>query len=678
MLQTSDNIEASTMTYVFDMFGKSVTQMLQASIQQQTAIDELRQQIRSCQTQITNICGTLEDFEDRMSVRLSEMRPTIYTRDGIPIDDALEMLQNKIQSSAEKSISQDETITRIEAELKGKLDIEEFESTSQAANEANDSFTNMSMSIQTLQKELQKQRSEQDSMLEKCSQMVQIQIQRLKTQSVLGGGGFDDSDQYVTKAKFKEVIEKLTKQGIKKDEENESDYFDENDLEGTLNRIKKHSAQVDEEYRMKKAKLDQNLNKVLNMLRENDDEDEDFYEDNYSEEFDLEEFETEASQENECEVRDVGIESKEDNNDSFEIGETRIQAKKDITKRRSVGLTCDITQSSQNDNEEENQNGQENEGAKKRRKKKQQLTEDDENAKLKKEALLEEARKEKEKVNIDSQSNVDEVKITASILAQVMNKIEPILVDFFSSSGVGGVKLDKGEAKELISQLTVLNHLKEDMSKIKMLISIKYDKADAENELSIRITRDEFFSMLMTLFPSNLQIQKAYSNYKKKLPPLKNPPQGQTQQQQYPQSQLQSRSQAQTLAISPDKDRSRSRGDDLEDRHSVTIHQRQVKTAAPSALVPARNSKLLALNQKFLKGADGKYYLRDINTSDSSSNMQGTSSNVVGSLSKSASISPDQAFDFQPFLPVSSVKEQIGRISVPSQHRARTPPDQND
>ena len=124
MLQTSDNIEASTMTYVFDMFGKSVTQMLQASIHQQTAIDELRQQIRSCQTQITNICGTLEDFEDRMSVRLSEMRPTIYTRDGIPIDDALEMLQNKIQSSAEKSISQDETITRIEDELKGKLDIE--------------------------------------------------------------------------------------------------------------------------------------------------------------------------------------------------------------------------------------------------------------------------------------------------------------------------------------------------------------------------------------------------------------------------------------------------------------------------------------------------------------------------------------------------------------------------
>ena len=89
MLQTSDNIESSTMTYVFDMFGKSVTQMLQASIHQQTAIDELRQQIRSCQTQITNICGTLEDFEDRIGVKMQEVRPALYTRDGIPLDDAL-------------------------------------------------------------------------------------------------------------------------------------------------------------------------------------------------------------------------------------------------------------------------------------------------------------------------------------------------------------------------------------------------------------------------------------------------------------------------------------------------------------------------------------------------------------------------------------------------------------
>ena len=42
------------------------------------------------------------------------------------------------------------------------------------------------------------------------------------------------------------------------------DGYDENDLEGTLDRIKKHSAKVDEDYKKKKAKLDENLNKELN------------------------------------------------------------------------------------------------------------------------------------------------------------------------------------------------------------------------------------------------------------------------------------------------------------------------------------------------------------------------------------------------------------------------------
>lgn len=665
MLQTSDNIEASTMTYVFDMFGKSVTQMLQASIQQQTAIDELRQQIRSCQTQITNICGTLEDFEDRMGVKLQEMRPTIYTRDGIPLDDALEMLQNKVQSAAEKAVSHDETLTRLEAEVKGKLDIEEFESASQENNDNNDSFTNISLTIQEMQKELQKQRTDQEQMMDKCSQLVQIQIQRLKTQSVLNGGGFDNSDEYVTKEKFKKTIEKLRKEILTKStDDNDFDGFDENDLEGTLDRIKKHSAKVDEDYKKKKAKLDENLNKVLNMLGEsNEEEEEEINESDLSYEVEVgTEFEFEASENNEHEVRDIGVQSRENNNEAFEIGETRKQAKSDSTKFRSIGINCQ--------EEQEDQILAETKVIKKKSKKKKsnklQSNADQENLKSKKEALIEEAMKEKERIDkkVSSESSSIDPKLTASIISQVMNKIEPVLVEMFSTSGIGGVKLDKSEARELVTQLSTLNQLKEEVSKMKMLISIKYDRADAENELSIRITRDEFFSMLLTLFPSNTMVQKAYSSYKKKLPPLKNPPsQSQLQNQQPP-------------LTSFDKERSKSRGDEIDERHSVSIHQRQIKTAAPTQLVPARNSKLLALNQKFLKGADGKYYLRDINTSDSNSNTQ--NSNIGGSLSKSSSISPDQAFDFQPFLPASTVKEQVGRISVPSQHRARTPPDQND
>ncbi|OHT17020.1 hypothetical protein TRFO_12715 [Tritrichomonas foetus] len=647
MLQTPDNIEASTMTYVFDMFGKSVTQMLQASINQQTAIDELRAQIRSCQAQITNICGTLEELEDRTFVKLQEMRPTIYTRDGLPLDDALEMLQNKVQATAEKSVSQDEAIARLDVEVKAKLDVDQFENTSKATTEMTDSFEDISMTIQSIQKELQKQRSESDSIFEKCTQLVQMQVQRLGTQMAMNDDFGEGESKFVTRKKFHEVISKLQKGGGMGLAHDESDLFDENDLEGTLDKIKKHSAALDDEYNRRKSKLDANLNKVLSLLGEgNEEEEEAEYEYFESEDFDIgSDFEVDVENDQEVELRDIGIEIGEDvdEKDEITIGETRTLIPKTNGKRRNVGLACDKDKSDENGDGEE----EEGEGGKKRRRKK----------KTKKQLLIEEVKRQKEKVGgvgggsaESAASKIDDSKLTQNITAKVMTKIEPLLVDLFANIGIGGVKLDKNDAKQLVSQLMVLSQLRDDMAKLKMLVSIKYDRVEAENELAIRITRDEFFNMLLNLFPSNTALQKAYTNYKKKLPPLK--------------------------STSHEREsRSRSRNDDGEEKSSYTIHQRQIKTAVPGALVPARNSRLLALNQKFLKGADGKYYLRDIGSGESG--VQ-TSSNMVGIQSKTSTVNPEQAFDYQPFLPSSAMKEPVERIQVPSQHRARTPPDPND
>lgn len=633
MLQTSDNIEASTMNYVFEMFGKSVTQMLTASIQQQTAIDELRSQIRSCQTQISNISGTLEEFEDRMFVRLQEMRPVIYTRDGLPLDDALEMLQNKVNSNTEKAQTQEEFINRLDAEVKTKLDTEAFESAFKAANDTTESFTDVAMSLQSLQKDLQKQRQDTDAMMERVTQMVKLQLETHNTRSQMEEDDDEDQDGYVRKSDFKKALAGLKKLGGSGGPDFDA-LFDENDLEGTLERLKKAGEGLDQDYAEKKAKLESNLNRAIGMLSTGDES----YDDDWDyDDFEIEsEFDVDIDLDAEVEFRDVMADL-----DGSIVAEDPYKSNAHSSgQRRNIGLMCDM--------EAYEAGLEEEDGGEPKSKRK----------KSKKQKLKEEMMKQKDKIKGEEKSTgkgkVDEQKITSMVSSVVMSKVEAMLVDLFSS-GAGGIKLDKSDAKQLVTQLSSLASVKEEITKLKMLVSMKIDKIECEKELQVRITRDEFFNMLITLFPSNTAIQKALQNYKKKLPPLKKPntPNERT-----------SNGRAQT----------RNEERDEETGH-YTVHQRNVKTAtSPQNLVPARNSRLLALNQKFLKGADGKYYLRDVG-GDPGLVMP----SIVGSQTQKVAINPESAFDFQPFQPASPNKQsEVEKIQVPANHRAKTPPDPQD
>jgi hypothetical protein len=141
--------------------------------------------------------------------------------------------------------------------------------------------------------------------------------------------------------------------------------------------------------------------------------------------------------------------------------------------------------------------------------------------------------------------------------------------------------------------------------------------------------------MLMSMFPSNTAIQKAMSAYKRKLPPLST-----------------------NVEVAES-----GQFDAVEDQHHSIHHRKQILTVGRQPLIPARNSRLLALNQKYLKGADGRYYLKDVGVESSA-----FAANVEGG--------PEQAFDFQPFLPAAAQEPE--RIQVPSSHRERLPSEGTD
>ena len=612
MIQTPENIETSTMTYVFDMFGKSVSQMLQASINQQVAIDELRAQLRSVQTQLSNVVGTLEEFEDRIFVKVQEMRPTIYTRDGIPLDDALEMVQNKVSVIGDRNQSQTEQIDRIENEIKNKVDLEIYENDKNLSNNNNNQNNpELFNSIQEIQKTILLQKQDIDQIGDKVLKMVQLKLDGFADNHNFN---IDDefSDGYITKKYFDNQINKIKEsQGIFTIDIDEN--LKGSSIDNSFSYLQAQQDRLDELYNAQKEKIASGFTHLLTIAQEEEEEEEQFNnKENLSDDFIIE---NDTINENnnfnliEKKLRSISI----DTNNNINFTEIFIQKIKNSTKKRNIGLVF---------------NGIEE---------KRLIS-----SKNSKKYLINAMKKEKERAESSSTKHrssrtyVDETKIASTVMANVVTRVENMLIDFFNVKGVGGVKLDKNDAKVIIQELSTLQNLKEEMKKLKLLLKTKLDLSKAEKEFEIRITKDDFFNFISTLFPNNPSVQKALSNIKKGLPLLK--------------------------SNSPRISKNKNNDEEISLNKSNKISK--PSTAAPN-LIPSRQSKLLTLNQKYMKGADGRYYMKEIPTEFVSSTLNSFND-------KKINLSNDYAFDFQPFLPPQKIN------NFENKPKSNTPPHQID
>lgn len=619
--QQSENIESSQMNYIFEMFGKSMTQMLQQCLNQQIAIDELRAQLRANQNQISNITSTLEEFEDRLYVKIQEIRPTIYTRDGLTIDDALDLLTNKVNANTSARTAMEEELNRLDNEIKSKVDSESFENSLKDSHSNDHVYNEMSSAFQNIQKDLQKQQDNFDSLSQRVMEMVQVQVQTFITKSQLEQ---EDSEGPVTRKEFNETIEQLKKKGIF-GLEDPTDLINaalsgdgplDSRIQVGFNALKQQQDTLEALYNSYKEKINQNYSRLMEAAGDEDFSDSISTEDEFTLDFITENDEPR-------EVRDAYCVASSTEPETISSQSMVPYNTHPIVKvtLRSIGIKCNI-QSNHNNSPMENI----------------------------KERIKEQASPKHSGQKDSSQngvSQIDEHKLTNSITSRVTNKVETMLNELFSILTSNGTKIDPGDIKQLISQLNVLVEVKDSIQKLKILTNLKMDKADAQQELSIRVTREELYSMLSTLFPNNALLQKALSNMRKKqLPPLKD---------QRPST--------------PELDEKSVE----EEKKQYVTNQRRAKTAMAANLVPGRNSRLLALNQKFLKGADGKYYLRDIgdSTSETKHMIEGTSTRT-----EAMTATPEAAFDYQPFLPASSLKSNNPEaIESPVNHQIKTPRD---
>lgn len=217
----------------------------------------------------------------------------------------------------------------------------------------------------------------------------------------------------------------------------------------------------------------------------------------------------------------------------------------------------------------------------------------------------------KQKVSLAAMAQsqqINENDSTQKVLKAIVPTIWAIVADITSSGSSSGLKLGRHEAKQLIAQLKFLERVKNDVNTLKTELTLKADKRKTGDELRLRITREEMFDYLMQNFPENSLLQQFVFNKLGRLPPLKQ------------------KSEAKN-SIGP---------------HLAKSHV--LKARGQHALIPARNSKMLSLNQKFLKGQDGKYYLREMANED----FQNEPKPVFGD---SNSVSAENALDFQPYVP---------------------------
>ncbi|EAY14726.1 hypothetical protein TVAG_038320 [Trichomonas vaginalis G3] len=699
--EDAENMEQSTMTYVFNLFGKGVTQMLQTSVQQQTYIDELRSQVRSLQTQVSNLTASIDEIENRIFVRLQSMQPTIYTREGIPFDDALDAINAKLQSQSEKLITSAETLSKFDSEIQNKVDREDFAASTQENARLTEAFQELSNGMESLQKELQRQRQENQDNNERNIQSIKLQIQQNALHKTLNDGPDDSEDKYVTRDELKDILAKIKVMGPSggSGEDDTSAIVEyalsgegatEEKVKNAFEMLQKKQQDLDSNYKAQKGRIAEEYNRLMKIAEVNQGEEEDGdydydWEDDEGWASDGGEYSDDAEQ---FELRSVAV----DFNEGITFEETETRSYESCEGLRSVGLQADVDkfleqqsrktadESAEGEAEDEfedivtevEKEVLSNRMAKSARSKEQKSTHSSSRRDKSQENLQEEGeesskkKSQRKKVKKPKNGNgmkqlidqmkdkqqavavtkgpaarVDEGKITQKILDTVMPRVENLLIDAFSGGKGGGIKLERNEAKQLIQQLTALENIKTELKQQRVKLTMKADKGKVEEDMRIRVTRDEFFGFLNQIFPENARVQELCHTKPSAtgvLPPLKKQRDAVDAVPQVP----------------PD----------------AKPKPKQAK--GPLTLVMNRNSKMLKANQGLLKGVDGHYYMRD--TSQDGSQPPEKSKSAMSSQENSLA----QSYDFQRYMPVGGSKPNEQPPQALNMIREKTPVDQSN
>jgi hypothetical protein len=162
--------------------------------------------------------------------------------------------------------------------------------------------------------------------------------------------------------------------------------------------------------------------------------------------------------------------------------------------------------------------------------------------------------------------------------------------------------------------MRTVTDMKAEMSKLRTLMTLKWDRAEAEQALSLRVTHEE--------------LDQVMQQQSRPVPVITSP------------------------HLSGDLG-GRGRQYNAHTSHKGRKPVPGRLTPGPG-LTPARDSRFTSYNRRYLSGSDGHMYLRDLGPL--SSELAAPQGEVVV---------PEAAFDFQPYVRVGEQPHEFGRADAP-------------
>lgn len=439
----------------FDTYNFGIHQLLNFQFLLYDSLNDLAAKFTSLKTEVSFLGNQILNIDDAVSNYMRDNPIEVYTRDGVPIDDALSALQEKIKLLNEHITTINDKNDKYEmifndaASKESVLNVKaELERASEANNET-------AVAVQLIQKEINRQKDGDDTKWEVIRDMFRQQVEQY-------GATIDqkvdqaDLGEYVKHSELAEITNLFRSAP--------------DDCKAKIPEI------IPQVMRLNGLTMDEKLQKAYDLLHiERDRVDKENHELNDAfqylkqtaiarKQYSEQEHQTDFI---DCEVRDVGT-----NSGDVDLGETRYQQVKYYSKRSSISSSFD--------------------GPDKIFCEKEAAPSDVINNIInginsqRKEHYIDE-----EEDDDDSNSVHANVKgITAKVLFHCQEIIERQLGLLMNSLGV---KIDKNEITTLVKELNIVDSLQKQLEAVNVKLTLKVDQSFFFDELKKYMLKEEFF-----------------------------------------------------------------------------------------------------------------------------------------------------------------------------------------
>lgn len=439
----------------FDSYNFGIHQLLNFQFMLYDALNDLAAKFTSLKTEVSFLGNQLLNVDDAVSTYMKDHPIELYTRDGVPIDDALSALQEKIKSLNEHMTSINEKNEKFDliindvASKESVADVKsELEKTTETSNET-------ALAVQMIQKEINRQKDGEGTKWEVIRDMFRQQVEQYGA-SIEQKIDQSDLADYVKhtelieltslfrsvpddcKTKIPDIIPQVMRlTGLSMDEKIQRAY---DLLHVERKRVNAENHQLNDAF--------QSLRQTAVAHQQ----------------YDEQEHQTDFI---ECEVRDIGLDP-----NNIEISDTRYQQVKRYSKRSSISSSFDgpdkvfcEREETKSDSigdiiddidNERNINYDQNDG------------------------------NNNERIS----SNTDIKGITARCIAHCQEIIETQLGILMRSLGV---KIDKNEITTLVNELKIVETLQKQIEGLNVKMTLKVDQSMFYEELKKYMLKEEFF-----------------------------------------------------------------------------------------------------------------------------------------------------------------------------------------